>query len=461
MILYRYILGKHVGPFFFSVVTLMFIFLLQFIMRFIDELVGKGLGAWVISELIALNLAWMLVLAVPMSVLVATLMAFGGLSAGNEITAMRASGLSLYRMMAPVMIGAIVLAYLLVQFNNNVLPEANHRAKTLMIDIRNKKPTLSLVPGLFSQDIPGYSILVRKTFEESNDLEGVTIYDYTDPSKHVVITADRGTVSFTPDHRKLVMDLSNGEIHEMAPNEQSAYRRIRYEKHRIVMNAEGFLFERSGEGTFSRGDRELSAQVMRAYVDSLTKENAALAANTSKLITSHFDQYFAGTFPSSPIPPNPERALSAALARARYFASTLSNDLIRIQYNQDRIDEYLVEIYKKYSLPVACLVFVLIGAPLGVMARRGGFGIAATLSLGFFVLYWACLIGGEKLADRGFITPFWGMWFANVILGITGTYLTLRIGRESLVIRWVTLQRFVPRAWQRPESDAPAQGSNL
>lgn len=459
MILYRYILGRHVGPFIFSLVTLIFIFLLQFIMRFIDELVGKGLGASVIGELIILNLAWMLVLAVPMSVLVATLMAFGGLSANNEITAMRASGMSLYRMMAPVFVGAVGLAILLVQFNNIVLPEANHRAKTLMIDIRNKKPTLSLVPGLFSQDIPGYSILVRKTFEESNDLEGVTIYDYTDPSTHVVITAARGTVSFTPDRRKLLMDLSNGEIHEMMLREQNSYRRIRYEKHRIVMNAEGFELERSGEGTFSRGDRELSVQVMRAFVDSLNKENSALTQSASGLIASHFDQYLTGTFSAPPIPAIQELAISAALARARYFASRLTNELVRVQYNQDRIDEYLVEIHKKYSLPAACLVFVLIGAPLGVMARRGGFGVAATLSLGFFVLYWTCLIGGEKLADRGFITPFWGMWFANVVLGIAGTYLTLRIGKESLVINWAALQRFIPRAWRTPQSELPVKGT--
>lgn len=454
MILHRYILFKHAGPFLFALFTLMFIFLLQFIMRFINELLGKGLGVWIIGELITLNLAWMVVLAVPMAVLVATLMAFGGLSANNEITAMRASGVSLYRMMAPVFVASIVLALLLIEFNNNVLPDANHRAKTLMIDIRRKKPTLTLAPGLFSQDISGYSILVRKTFEESNDLEGVTIYDYTDPSTHVVITAERGVVSFTPDYRKLIMDLTHGEIHELAVSEQSrmaGYRKLLYEKHRLIMNAEGFEFERSGEGTFSRGDRELSAQVMQAFVDSLERENTRFTANTSKLIAEHFDQYLKKPFHWTNT--SREQAAATALAKARYYANTVANDLSRIQYNQERIHEYLVEIHKKYALPAACLVFVLIGAPLGVMARRGGFGVAATLSLGFFVLYWACLIGGEKLADRGIVTPFWGMWFANVVLGILGMYLTLRIGKESLVIRWTSLRRFLPQSWRTHELD--------
>lgn len=452
MILYLYILKRHQGPLFFAFFTLMFIFTLQFIMRFIDELLGKGLGALVIVELIALNLAWMVVLAVPMAVLVATLMAFGGLSANNEITAMRASGVSLYRMMAPVFLSSILLAFLLVEFNNNVLPDANHRAKTLMIDIRRKKPTLTLVPGLFSRDIAGYSILVRKTFEASNDLEGVTIYDYSDPSKHAVITAERGVISLTPDYRKLIMDLSNGEIHELNLTEQQLYRKIRYEKHRIVMNAEGFGFERSGEGTFSRGDRELSAQVMQAYVDSLRSQNAVVTSNTGKTIAEHFHQYLNAKTPF--MTTSRQQAIDAALNKSRYYANILANDGSRIRYNEERMYEYLVEIHKKYALPAACIVFVLIGAPLGVMARRGGFGIAATLSLGFFVLYWACLIGGEKLADRGYVTPFWGMWFANVVLTILGTYLTLRIGKESLIIRWGSLKRFVPKSWQTPEPSA-------
>ncbi len=117
--------------------------------------------------------------------------------------------------------------------------------------------------------------------------------------------------------------------------------------------------------------------------------------------------------------------------------------------NYDRqIDQYMVEIHKKYAIPMACLVFVLIGVPLGIMARRGGFGTAATLSLGFFVMYYACLIGGEKLADRGFLSPFTGMWSANIIIGLMGAYLTVRVARETVVIHWSILTRFVPRRWR-------------
>ncbi len=142
--------------------------------------------------------------------------------------------------------------------------------------------------------------------------------------------------------------------------------------------------------------------------------------------------------------------------------TTVTMYLFRLEGLERQMDQYLVEIHKKYSIPIACIVFVLVGVPLGIMARRGGFGIAATLSLGFFVLYWACLIGGEKLADRDIVQPAVGMWIANVIIGLFGLYLTFRIGRETILIDWSSFQRFIPRRWRtrlkdempEPEVDA-------
>jgi lipopolysaccharide export system permease protein len=458
LLAHRYLLRAHIGPFVFSLCTLMFLFVLQFVMKFIDQLIGKGLSAWVIIELIALSLAWMVVLAVPMSVLVATLMAFGDLSSKNEITAMKASGMSIYRMLAPILVATAVIAVLLVWFNNYVLPEANHLARTLMTDIRKKKPTLNLVPGLFSQDISGYSILVHKTFENSNDLEGVTLYDYTNPNTNVVITAERGKISFSPDYRKIVMDLERGEIHELDLQKMNSYRKLRFEDHRIVMDAEGFEFERSSESAFSRGDRELSAQAMSAIVDSLRKTQQEMEDQLQKTLTDDMDHLINGT-PSTMAffgtVSGTQDPTAAALFKARSMAAYVANELSRIEFLDKQADQYLVEIYKKYSIPTACIVFVLIGAPLGIMARRGGFGIAATLSLGFFLFYWAFLIGGEKLADRDFTSPFMGMWSANILLGILGLYLTVRIGRETVVIDWSFFQRWIPRRWRARLLDEP------
>jgi lipopolysaccharide export system permease protein len=481
MRLYFHILRAHAGPFVFALITVMFIFLLQFIMKFIDQLVGKGLSMWVIGELMTLSLAWMVVLAVPMAVLVSTLMGFGTLSSQNEIAAMKASGMSLYRMIAPVAIASLLVTYGMVKFNNDILPEANHRVKVLMVDIRRQKPTLTIVPGLFSQDISGYSILARKTFEHSNDLEGVTIFDYTDPSTNVVVTARRGTVSFTPDYRKLILDLYDGEIHRLGTQNMQEYRKLHYEKHRIIMNAEGFDFERSNENAFSRGDRELSAQAMQQIVDSLEQVNAqardealrpARSTNETQWRMLHAPKVAAPTVQSQQVKtarvlsptaraftvavpanlPAPQhaattrqQAITVALNRVRSTINSIDNQISTIRYNQDQINQYLVEINKKYSLPVACFVFVFIGAPLGIMARRGSFGVAASLSVGFFLLYWASLIGGEKLADRGLISPWIGMWMADIFLGVLGMYLTFRMARETPTINWLTFRRFVPR----------------
>ncbi len=454
MKLYIHILRTHIGPFLFAFLTLIFIFLLQFLMREINRLVGKGLSSWVIGELIMLSLSWMVVLAVPMAVLVATLMAFGKLSSQNEITAMKASGMSLYRMMLPALLASFVLTYLLVEFNNKILPEANHRFKVLMIDIRRTKPTLTIEAGLFSQDIPGYSILARKTFEKSNDLEGVTIYDYTDPSTNIVVTAKNGKVSFTPDYRKLIMDLYDGEIHQMNMKDMRAYRRMNYVHHRIIMDAEGFDFERTRAGVFDRGDRELSATTMKKFVDSLRMVNDNAFAQAFQKVghspSRIFDPMSISLIQDST--QKRQRAILLSLNNIRGMLSHISSQLSIIEYNDRRINEYLVEINKKYSIPAACIVFVLIGAPIGIMARRGTFGVAATFSLGFFIIYWAALIGGEKLGDRGFISPWLGMWMANFVLLALGIYLTLRMGRETPTINWRTINRFVPKYFRTPET---------
>ena len=459
----RYILRAHLGPFAFSLVTLMFVFLLQFIMKFIDHLVGKGLTPWVIMQLIALSLAWMLVLAVPMSVLVATLMAFGDLSSRNEITAMKACGVSTYRMMLPVFAGALAVGLALLWFNNDVLPDANHDLRTLTIDIQRKKPTLNLRDGIFSQDIPGYSILVRKTFEKTNDLEGVTLYDYTNPGVNVCITAERGTISFSPDYRKLIMDLKRGEIHELDLQRMMAYRKIRFESHRIAMDVEGFDFTRSSESAFQRGNRELGAPAMLAIVDSLRRGREEVVDGLRERTTRDADSLLDGQPVSSPAAyayaPG-TAATYSALNDARAFSTTVATELFRVENFDRQIDQYMVEVHKKYSIPMACLVFVLIGVPLGIMSRKGGFGTAATLSLGFFVLYYACLIGGEKLADRGFLSPFTGMWSANIIISLMGIYLTVRAARETVFIDMSFLARILPRRWRsgfRPADGDPGR----
>ena len=238
MLIYRYILKAHFAPFLISFFIVIFVFTFQFIYKYIDNLVGKGLSWWVISQLITLNLAWMVTLAGPMAVLIATLMAFGSLSSSNETTVMRASGLSPFRLIFPVLLLSGVLCYGLILFNNKVLPEANHRTRVLMTDIQRTRPTFVIEAGRFTDDISGYNLLVRKTFEGSNKLEGVFIIDNSNPVYSNTLTADSGQINFSRDYSKVILDLYYGEIHQIdKKNPGGGYRKIQFSKHIVTIDA--------------------------------------------------------------------------------------------------------------------------------------------------------------------------------------------------------------------------------
>jgi lipopolysaccharide export system permease protein len=450
MILYKYILRNHFAPFLFSVITLMGIFLLQFMMKFADRLVGKGLDTFVVIQLIIFNLAWMVVLVVPMAVLVSSLMAFGSMSQNNEITIIKSSGTSLYRMMLAPLIAGALIGILLIMFNNDVLPDANHQAKVLMQDISRKKPTLSLEPGVFSQEVSNYAILVRGVDKNSNQIYGVVIYDYTQPQKINVVTAEKGNIYFSANQSKLIMDLDNGEIHESEAGKTSLYRKLVFDQHRITMNAEQFSFQQSTPGG-PRGDRELSAPAMLLIVDSLnTLKNSYhevyLAEAGRYMFTDTTGTSFQRTSTSR------ELLYSRVLDRARTSKNVILSNFKRVEYIQGEENKYWVEIHKKYSIPAACLIFVLLGSPLGIMVKKGGFGVAASISLFFFLIYWAFLIGGEKLADRGMVSPFIGMWSANFLLGGAGIILTYLTVKETMIIKFTFFKRFVPKQWRLEET---------
>lgn len=420
-------------------------------MKFADRLVGKGLDTWVIAKLIAYNLSWMVVLVVPMATLVATLMAFGTMSQNNEVTIMKSSGISLYKMMLPPFIASIVVALLLYQFNNKVLPDANHQAKILMSDISRTKPTLSLEPGFFSQEVSNYAILVRSIDQKTNDLYQITLYDYSNPTKINVVTADKGKIFFSKDQTKLIMDLYQGEIHESDIQNTTTYRKLEFQKHIIAMNADQFSFQQSGPT--SRGEREMSVEDMRYITDSL---NQILKSEQVLFVNECRKQLFIdSSFNNKLIQKNPNKNIDVAYLKAIERIKTTRNIITssynRLEWTQREIEKYEVEIYKKFALPAACIIFILIGAPLGVMVRKGGFGVASGISLLFFLIYWSFLIGGEKLSERGFFSPFLGMWAANIVLGIAGIILTIKTNKEVKTITFDFFKKLIPKRFKQKE----------
>jgi len=430
----------------------MFIFLFQFLMKFADKLVGKGLDTWIVVQLIMYNLAWMVVLVVPMAVLVATLMAFGAMAQNNEITIMKSSGVSLYKMIAGPLAASVVVGVLLIFFNNDVLPDANHQAKILMMDIQQKKPTLSIEPGVFSQEVENYAILARTMDQNKNKMFGVTIYDYTNPYKINIVTANEGLLYFSKNQTKLLMDLQNGEIHESGVSDTKLYRKLLFTKHRIAMDAQQFSFQQSGPGV-SRSDRELSAPDMLTIVDSLKQTRFRYFTHFQKTTNKFFlGDSFAAPLQGKIRQPNAlNENYTNLIERVKNIKNEILSSFLQVDFVDKEIDKYMVEIHKKYSIPAACIIFILLGAPLGVITRKGGFGMAASVSLFFFLIYWASLIGGEKLADRGFMTPFWGMWSANILMGLVGILLTKKVANETVTLDLSFFKKLIPKAWQQPE----------
>jgi lipopolysaccharide export system permease protein len=475
-LLSRYLLRAHIAPFFFGTGVVLFILLLQFLINSIDKLLGKGLDPWVILELIGLNMAWMTVLAIPMGVLVSTLMAFGNLSGTNEITIMKSGGMALMQMMRSIIIFGALLFGGLFWFNDAILPDANHRVKTLMRDIQRKKPTFAVEKGQFATEIDGYSILARNIDTTTSLLQGVTIYDNTTYQQVNVISADSASIIFTRDFSKLVVHLFQGEIHQLNQQDRSKYRKVTFDEHLLTMKASGFLFSETESGVLPRGDREMNIDTMEVIVaraDSI--RNRAIVKWDSALVR-HLNFTLSGSIstdstevirPTTEKLPTAQHGVTKRVqkhtrtktakatdesaketavqeeASAQDILHRVANRLamltssVRGQASEEksqrlRINKYLVEIHKKYAIPAACFFFVFVGCPLGIITRRGNFGVSASISLGFYVLYWGCLISGERLADRGLLEPWLGMWMANIIIGSMGFLLTLYVSRGGL-----------------------------
>ncbi len=452
MILHRYILRNHASPFLLSVVVVVLVFLLQFLMRFAERLIGKGLDPLVIIQLIIYNLAWMIVLVVPMSTLIASLMAFGNMSQNNEVAIMKASGMSLYKLMIAPLVGAAIVGFLLVQFNNYVYPNANHQARLLMQDISRTKPTLSLVPGVFSREIPSYSILARDIDREDNILKNLTIYDHSDPRYVNIVTAHEGKIYFSNSQDKLIMDLTDGEIHTNDVRKKNTYRKLIFNRHKIAMPADQFLLRESNPGG-RRTDREMGAQQMLGIIDSLELKQDGFVENYNTTIAENLvvDSAFAAN--RSKGKAMFRHAFLRAENKIKLAKGRMLSSSKKIENNKNRINKFWVEVHKKYSLPFACIVFVLIGAPLGTMLRKGGVGMAAGVSLLFFMVYWAFLMGGEKLADRNLLSPFWGVWAANIVMGLLGIYFTIKSANERVTISFGFIEKILPKQFRSVKNE--------
>ena len=419
-----------------------FILFVNFLLRAIDRFLGKGLDLITIFEYLFLNLAWILALSVPMAVLLATLMTFGRLSEDNEINAMRASGIGFLTIMrAPILFG-IITTLLLIYFNNFILPEMNFKARLLSGDIYRKRPDMNIEPGIFLDNLPDYSMIIGGKSKKGT-MTDVRIFSKGNKEAQTSIHANSGMLNTLED--AFLLTLYDGEIHELGQKDYTNYRRIIFDKHVINIPAKDLLLNR--RDSTNRSGREMTVPMIIKKINSYEKR--------LNIVYKRLSGNFFRTIGDSILPSSIEQGkqiiennlykiredttLSKAQIikkekRLKNLERQINNEFNLIKsYNKSK-NKYGVEIHKKFSIPVACILFVLLGAPLGVMSKKGGFAVSTSLSFGFFLIYYVLLIGGEEMADRNILSPSIGMWSPNLIIFFIAIYLLIYTLREKAPI---------------------------
>src|SRR6266849_5361465 len=443
-ILSRYILRQHIPPLLYALAALTFAMLVNQVAKQFGNFVGKGLPWGVIFEVFALSIPFIVAMTLPMAVLVAVLYTFSHLAADNEVTAMKASGISVVRILAPVLGGATLIGAIAFLWNDQILPRSNHTLRTLLVDIQRKKPTFQLKEQVINEVVAGQFFLRAARIDPAaNTLTDVTIYDLEDPDRRRIITADSGRMAYTPGGTDLYLTLRDGEVHEVKRTDPEHFNRTFYSVNRIKVAGVSNQFEQTQRDEY-RGDREMTICAMeevvaQARIDQQRVRHEALSAIEAELRRT----LKLGPLPYVPIdstlPPRslycrvlastqrlvaPTMAAAAQVPQARPTASSLpfatpSPNYIayeqRVRSARQREATYEVEIHKKLAISAACIIFAMLGMPLAIRFPRGGVGLVIGTSLAVFSVYYVGLIGGEELGDRLFVPPFFAMWTPNLI----------------------------------------------
>jgi lipopolysaccharide export system permease protein len=464
----RYVLKEHVGPFVFASTALTSLMLLQYVAKKFGELVGKGLPASVITEFLMLSVPFTVAMTLPMAVLVAVLYAFSRLAAESEINAMKASGVSMLTVLTPVLLGGVAMSLVMVAFNDQVLPRANHRLAVLQLDIFRTKPTFALREQVLNTIKEGQLYLRAGDLDEgSSRMKDVTIYDLSDPMRRRTIQADSGNLG-SANNTDLTLLLYDGFMQEVPNNKPEELTRLFFRVNRKKVQGVFSGFQESETGTVSKGDREMSVCEMQTRL-----WRADYQMRVAEFELEQLEWERVNSAGAKPVLPKPRQGVGIggaycrlvslvgpkkAQAQRHLGATNATSSVvqqptttirpkdpmlesrrqeIRFRIDQARRDRnrYDVEIQKKFSLAAACVIFVLIGAPIALRFPRGGVGLVIGVSFAIFGLYYVGLIGGESLADKGYLPPWVAMWAANIMLLIVGLALASQMGRESTTSR--------------------------
>ena len=501
----RYILRRHAGPFIFAAIGTTVLLLLDQVSKRFERLIGKDLDWTVIAEVFVYSIPFIIAQTLPMAVLIAVLYVFSRMEGDFEVTAIKASGIPLARLMAPLLVCAAIVAGGMTWFNNTVLPDANHHLQVLLTGIGHKSPTFSLREHTINAVLPSRLYVHPGAIDrEENVVHDVAIYDERHGQESRTIYASQGAVGFSESGEDLYFDLEDGVVQVRLNERPHAFRRIAFERMLLKIPEVVNGLERDTLGAV-RGDREMNIADMRAeadrgvamadaarseslvYTQAITRmlldfeqplEDAPIQAGlgptdirdwkddipareeefpewddiptweddisatpgtpSGREMEPGFAQGPDSTSPSGGEGAAPDSTTQVAESAARRFysafdaASQFQSYADREVTGLRRINQYWVEIHKKGTIPAACIVFVLLGAPIAVRFPRGGVALVVGVSLGIFGAYYVSLIGGERLADRLWISPLWAMWAPNVLFGAFGL---VALARSTKVMR--------------------------
>lgn len=473
-----YIIKSFLGPFFMTFFIVLFVLLMQFLWRYVDELVGKGLEFSVLGEMVFYASFALLPFAFPLAMLLASIMAFGALGESYELVAMKASGISLFRIMRPLIVIAILITGVAFYFSNNVLPITNMRFSTLLSGIKKQRPEMVLQPGVFTNEMDGYSIKIANENNKTKILYDLLIYDHTEikGNEHVTV-ADSGLLKMTEDKRYMVLHLFHGENYierkseDRKKEDNHPYQRIRFDEQTIRQEVIGFDFKRRNESVFKNWYRMLNISELSMMEDTLSNDyseqlrtymmqinvNQTVSKKMPSLTTQHdslkhdikiiggdsifnFDEYFAGIDKLLKT-----EIIGIALENARNIVQNVSIHQGQLYLRKITLNKYRMEWHKKFTLSFAVLIFFFIGAPLGAIIRKGGLGMPVVVSILLFILYYIVSISGEKMAREDIWGMFNGMWFSSYIFLLVGIWLTYKAATDASVMSAETYVKFFSR----------------
>lgn len=440
-----------------------FILLMQFLWKWIEDLVGKGLEWYVLAKIMIYASVSLVPMALPLAILLSSIMTFGNLSEQYELVACKAAGISLGKVMRPLIIFSVFVSLGAFFFSNNVMPYTNLKMNSLLYDVSHQKPALQIKEGVFYNGIEGYSIRVEKKEKDGVTLRNIMIYDHTEEKGNTKVTvAERGKMAMSKDERFLVVTLQNGYSYEERENNKypraKPFLRTHFLEQMVRFDLSTFKLTRTNEALFKDNFQMLNVRQLNFKLDTLKMQMQERKNEYLRNIASYYAMMrdsaknaklrkavFTGDVTKELNPQERQRVCDIALGQARSLKSYIETTYQDLDLQTKTSYRNRVEWNLKFTLSFACLVLFFIGAPLGAIIRKGGFGMPVVVSTGFFVLFHILSITGKKFAQEGVLPVVEGMWMASAILFPIGVFLTYKATSDSNLFETEAYAKFFKR----------------